>query len=118
MSLADMLVYPTMLSFNMSKYVGSNTMIFLLQCLLHGGACPVSLNILLPNVASGADLSPKCWSGVRCWGNHGTGSIIDDEAQVSQCASAQVSVDCPQVCLKKFSGGVDCLLIRLALNYW
>jgi hypothetical protein len=83
----------------------------LLQCLLYGAACPVSLNILFPNVASGADLSlcsirigwcppgvlwgyPKCLSGVWCWGNHGVGSIRDDEAQVSQCASAQVSVDC------------------------
>jgi hypothetical protein len=103
--------------------------------MLHGGACPVSLNILLLNVASGADLSrcsirmgwcppgglwrlPKCCSGVRCWGNHGIGSIRDDEAQVSQCASAQVSVDCPRVCLKKLSGCVDCLIIQLALNCW
>jgi hypothetical protein len=32
--------------------------------------------------------------------------------------AAQVSVDCPRVCLKKLSGGVDCLVIRLALNCW
>jgi hypothetical protein len=40
---------------------------------------------------------------------------------VSQGASAQVCVDCPRVFLKKLSGGVDCLVIRLALNcceYW
>jgi hypothetical protein len=37
---------------------------------------------------------------------------------VSHCAAAQVSVDCPRVCLKKLSGGVDCLVIRLALNCW
>jgi hypothetical protein len=107
----------------------------LLKCLLHGGACPVSLSILLPNVASGADLGrcsircywcppgglwgyPKCWSVVCCWGNHGVGSIRDDDTQVSQCASAQVSVDCPRVCLKKLSGGVDCLVIRIDLNCW
>jgi hypothetical protein len=101
--------------------------------MLDGGACPVSLNILLPNVASGADLSrcsihccwcppgglwgyPKCWFVVRCWRNHGVGSIRDDEAQVFQCASAQVSVDCSRVCLEKLSDGVDCLVIRLALN--
>jgi hypothetical protein len=107
----------------------------LLQLLLHGGSCPVSLNILLPNVASGADLSrcsirvgccpsgglwgyPKCWFVVRCWGNHGVGSIQDDEANVYQCASAQVSVDCPRVCLKELSGGVYGLVIRLALNCW
>jgi hypothetical protein len=35
----------------------------LLQCLLDGGACPVSLNILFPNVASGADLG-RC--SIRC----------------------------------------------------
>jgi hypothetical protein len=37
---------------------------------------------------------------------------------VSQCASAQVSVDCSRVCLDKLSGGVDGLVIRLALNCW
>jgi hypothetical protein len=37
---------------------------------------------------------------------------------VSQCAAAQVSVDYPRVCLKKLPGGVDCLVIRLALNCW
>jgi hypothetical protein len=37
---------------------------------------------------------------------------------VSQCAAAQVSVDCPRVCLKKLSGGMDCLVILLALNWW
>jgi hypothetical protein len=132
MSLAEILAYPTMLSSKISKYIGSNTLI---QRLLHGGACPVSLNILLRNVASGADLGccsicvgwgppggvwgcPKRWAGVRCWSNHSIGSIRDDEAQVSQCATAQVSVDCPRVCLKKLPGGVDCLVIRLALECW
>jgi hypothetical protein len=37
---------------------------------------------------------------------------------VSQCAAAQVSVDCPRVFLKKRYDGVDCLVIRLALNCW
>jgi hypothetical protein len=37
---------------------------------------------------------------------------------VSQCASTQVGVNCPRVFLKKLSGGVDCLVIRLALNCW
>jgi hypothetical protein len=88
-----------------------------------------------PNVASGADLSccsirvgwcppgglwgcPKYWVCVRCWSNHGVGSIRDNEAQVSQGAATQVCVDCPRVRLKKFPGGVDCLVIRLDLNYW
>jgi hypothetical protein len=35
---------------------------------------------------------------------------------VSQSASTQVGVNCPGVCLKKLYGGVDCLVIRLALN--
>jgi hypothetical protein len=107
----------------------------LLQCLLDGGAGLVSLNILFSNVASGADLSccsicccwcppggvwcyPKCWFLVRCWGNHNVRSIRDDEAQVSQCASAQVGVDGSRVCLEKLSGGVGGLIIRLALNCW
>jgi hypothetical protein len=64
----------------------------LIQCLLDGGACPVGLNILFPNVASGADLGrcsirccwcppggvwcyPKCWFVGRCWANHGVRSI-------------------------------------------
>jgi hypothetical protein len=37
---------------------------------------------------------------------------------VSQCASAQVRVDGPRVCLEKLSGGVDCLIIRFALYCW
>jgi hypothetical protein len=37
---------------------------------------------------------------------------------VSQSASTQVGVDCTRVCLKKLSGGVDYLVIRLALNCW
>jgi hypothetical protein len=107
----------------------------LLQRLLHVRACPISLNILLPNVASGTDLIrcsirigwgppwglwgfPRCLDGVCCWSNNGVGSIRDDEAQVSQCAAAQVSVDCPGVCLKKLSGGVDCLAVRFTLNCW
>jgi hypothetical protein len=107
----------------------------LLQRLLHGGVCRVSLNILLPNVASGADLGrcsirvgwcppgglwacPKYWSGVRCWSYHCIGSIRDDEARVSQGAAAQVCADCPRVPLKKLPCGTDCLVIRLALNCW
>jgi hypothetical protein len=64
----------------------------LLQCLLDGGAGPVSLNILFPNVATGAELGrcsicccwlppggvwcfPKCWFP-GCWRrNVGVGSI-------------------------------------------
>jgi hypothetical protein len=39
-----------MLSFKMSKYIGSKTlMICFFQSLLHGGACPVSLEVLIPN---------------------------------------------------------------------
>jgi hypothetical protein len=110
----------------------------LLQSLLHGGVRPVSLNILLPNVASGADLGlcsihvgwcppgglwgcPKCWAGVRCWSYTDIGSVRDYEAQVSKGATAQVCVDCPGFCLKKLPVGVDCLVIRLALicrEYW
>jgi hypothetical protein len=107
----------------------------LLQRLLHGGVCPVSLNILLPNVASGTNLGrcsirvgwcppgglwgcPKCCAGVRCWSYHGIGSIRDDEAQVSQAAAVKVCFDCPRVRLKKLPGGVDFLVIRLALNCW
>jgi hypothetical protein len=37
---------------------------------------------------------------------------------VSQCASAQVGVDGSRVCLEKLSGGLDGLIIRLALNFW
>jgi hypothetical protein len=37
---------------------------------------------------------------------------------VSRYASTEVSVDCPRVCLKKLSGGVDFLVMRLALNCW
>jgi hypothetical protein len=37
---------------------------------------------------------------------------------VSQGYSAQVSIDCPRVCLEKLSGGVDCLIIRIALYWW
>jgi hypothetical protein len=55
----------------------------LVQRLLHGGACLVSMNVLFPNVACGADLGlcsirvgwyppgglwacPKCWARGRC----------------------------------------------------
>jgi hypothetical protein len=77
----------------------------------------------VPSVLAGARPGglwgcPKCWDGVRCCRNHSIGSIRDDEAQVSQCAAAQVIVDCPRVCLKKLPGGVDCLVIRFALNCW
>jgi hypothetical protein len=99
----------------------------LLQRLLHGCVCPVILN--------GTDLGrcsisvgwcppgglrgcPKCWAGVRCWSYHGIGNIRDDEAQLYQGATAQVCVDCLRVRLKKLPGGVDCLLIRIALNCW
>jgi hypothetical protein len=29
-----------------------------------------------------------------------------------------VGVYCPRVCLKKLYGGVDCLVVRLTLNFW
>jgi hypothetical protein len=60
----------------------------------------------------------KCWSVVRCRSYHGVGGVRDDEAQVSQGASAQVCFDCPRVRLKKLTGGVDCLIVRLTLNCW
>jgi hypothetical protein len=37
---------------------------------------------------------------------------------VSRCAAAQVGVDGPRVCLEKLSGGVDGLIVRLALYCW
>jgi hypothetical protein len=37
---------------------------------------------------------------------------------VSQSASTQVGVNCPRVCLKGLTDGVDCLIIRFALNCW
>jgi hypothetical protein len=37
---------------------------------------------------------------------------------VSQCAPAQVCVDGSRACFEKLSGGVDGLIIRLALNCW
>jgi hypothetical protein len=35
-----------------------------------------------------------------------------------RCPSTQVGVNCPQVCLKGLPDGVDCLIIRFALNCW
>jgi hypothetical protein len=35
---------------------------------------------------------------------------------MSQSASTQVGVNCPRVCLKGLPDGVDCLIIRFALN--
>jgi hypothetical protein len=103
--------------------------------LLHGGACPVSLNVLLPHMACSANLGrcsirvgwgppgglwayPKCWASIRCWEDHCVGCIQNDESKVSHRASTQVGVDCPRVCLKEISGGVDCLIIWLTLNCW
>jgi hypothetical protein len=37
---------------------------------------------------------------------------------VSKCASAQVGVDGSRVSLEKLSGGVDRLIVRLALYCW
>jgi hypothetical protein len=37
---------------------------------------------------------------------------------MSQSASTQVGVNCPRVCLKGLPDGVDCLIIRFALNCW
>jgi hypothetical protein len=37
---------------------------------------------------------------------------------MSQSASTQVGVNCPQVLLKGLPDGVDCLIIRFALNCW
>jgi hypothetical protein len=53
---------------------------------------------------------------ICCWSNNGVRSIREDEAQVSQCDSAQVGVDGPRVGLEKLSGGMDVLIIWLALN--
>jgi hypothetical protein len=105
------------------------------QCLLHGGICSVSLNILLPDVASCADLGrcsihvgcgppwgwwscPTCWSDVRCWSYHGLRGARYDEAQVSQGASSQVCFDCSRVRLKILPGDVNILVVWLALNFW
>jgi hypothetical protein len=115
--------------------MGSHTDDLLLQSLLHGGVWQVSLNILLPNVASCADLGrcsirccwfPSrgvCWYPMRwfvsCfWSKHGVRSIRDDEAQKSYGAAAQLCADCPPVRLDKLYGGVDFLVIRIALNSW
>jgi hypothetical protein len=124
------------LSFKTSKYMGSKTlMICFFQSLLHGGVCAVSLNVLLPNVTSGANLGGcavrvgwgptwglwaylKCWACIRCWGDHCVGCILNDESQVSQSASTQVGINRPQICLKRLPGGVNCLVIRFALNCW
>jgi hypothetical protein len=76
----------------------------------------------VPSVLDGARgglwCCPKCWAGVLCRSYHGIGSIRDDEAQVYQGAGPQVCFDCPRVRLKKLLGGVDCLVIRLALECW
>jgi hypothetical protein len=37
---------------------------------------------------------------------------------MSQSASSQVGVNRPRVCLKGLTDGVDCLIIRFALNCW
>jgi hypothetical protein len=37
---------------------------------------------------------------------------------MSQSASTQVGVNCPRGCLKGLPYGVDCLIVRLALNCW
>jgi hypothetical protein len=37
---------------------------------------------------------------------------------VSQSPSTQVGINRPQVGLKRLLSGVDCLVIRFALNYW
>jgi hypothetical protein len=112
-----------------------NTDDLFFQSLLHEGVCVISVDVLLPNVAGSANLVgcavrvgwgqpgglwayPKCWTSIRCWGNHGVGCILDDESQVSQSASTQVGVNCPGVCLKGLPDGVDCLIVRFALNCW
>jgi hypothetical protein len=95
----------------MSLYIGANNVVvqnvqihwlknteyLFLQSLLDGGACSVSLNVLIPNVASGANVGrctvhvgwgpsgglwacPKCWDCIRCWGNHSIVCVGDDEA--------------------------------------
>jgi hypothetical protein len=64
-----------MLKFRMSKYIGSNTMmICFFQCLLHGGICSVSLNILLSDVASFADVG-RCSIRVGL-GSPGGGLVV------------------------------------------
>jgi hypothetical protein len=111
-----------------------NTDDLLLQSLLHGGVCAISLNVLLPYVACGAKLGScavsvgwdppeglwdylRCWTSVCFWGDPGIGSIRDDESQVSQRSSARVSVNCPRVSLKGFADGVYCWILRFALNF-
>jgi hypothetical protein len=95
----------------------------------------VSLDVLLPNVAGGANLGgcavcvgwgppwglwayPKCWACIRCWGDHCVGGIRNDESQVSQSPSTQVGINRPRVGLKRLPSGVNCLVIRFALNCW
>jgi hypothetical protein len=95
----------------------------------------VSLDVLLPDGACGADLSrrsirvdwgppgglwayPKCWASIRCRGDNCVGCIRDDESQVPQGASNQVSVNSPRVSLERISGGVDCLIIWIAIYCW
>jgi hypothetical protein len=110
-------------------------MICFFKSLLHGGVCTISLDFLLPNVAGGANLGgcavcvgwgspwglwayPKCWSVVCCWGDHCVGSIRNDESQVSQSPSTQVGINRSWVGLKRLPSGMDCLVIRFALNCW
>jgi hypothetical protein len=102
---------------------------------LHGGVCAVSFDVLLPNMACGANLGgcvvrvgwvppgglwayPKCWASMRCRGDHCIGCIREDESQVPQSASTQVCVNHPRVCLERLPGGVDCLVIWFTLNCW
>jgi hypothetical protein len=67
------------------------------RSLLDGGVCAVSVDVLLPNVAGGANLGgcavrvgwgtpwglwyyPKCWACIRCLGDHCVGCIRNDES--------------------------------------
>jgi hypothetical protein len=112
-----------------------NTDDLFFQSLLDRGVCALSLDVLLPNVAGGANLGgcavrvgwglpwglwayPKYWACIRCWGDHCVECIRNDESQVSQRASTQVGINRPQVFLKRLPGGVNCLVIRFALNCW
>jgi hypothetical protein len=61
---------------------------------------------------------PKCRACIRCWGDHCVGCIRNYESQVSQCASTQMGINRPRVCLKRLPGGVNCLVIRFALKCW
>jgi hypothetical protein len=79
-------------------------MICFFQSLLYGGVGGISVDVLLPNVVSSANMDgcdihvgwgppgglwtyPKFWTSIICWVHHGIGCFCDDESQMSQTAS-------------------------------